>query len=114
MSRRCGSKHRPTAVRAGKFVMGWLFLLIFAVACSVWGEDQSASSIGREVKDIFDRCEKAGVKIHGDDEHSELSGTGSFIDPTGTIYTAYCVGGEGSSCSVGFAGNKLRARQRVT
>src|SRR5881392_3639669 len=97
MSRRCGSKHRPTAVWAGKFVMGWLFLLIFAVAPSVWAEDQSASSIGREVKDIFDRCKKAVVKIHGDDEHSELSGTGFFIDPTGTIYTAYSVGGEGTT-----------------
>src|SRR5882757_6547016 len=114
MSRRCGSKHRPTAVRAGKFVMGWLFLLIFAVAPSVWAEDQSASSIGREVKDIFDRCKKAVVKIHGDDEHCELSGTGFFIDPTGTIYTAYSVGGEGNDFSVEFEGKKLPARQLVT
>ena len=30
--------------------MRWLFLLIFAVASSVWAEDQSASSVGREVK----------------------------------------------------------------
>src|SRR5437879_13493909 len=93
MSRRCGSKHRPTAVRAGKFVMGWLFLLIFAVAPLIWAEDQSPSSIGREVKDIFDRCKKAVVKIHGDDEHSELSGTGVSIDPTRTSYTAYSLGG---------------------
>src|SRR5438045_716775 len=113
MCRRCGSKHRPTAIRAGKFVMGWLFLLIFAVAPSVWAEDQSASSIGREVKDIFDRCKKGVVKIHGDDEHSELSGSGFFIDPTGTIYTAYSVGGEGTNFSVEFAGKKMRARQLV-
>src|SRR5436305_12055833 len=114
MSRRCGSKHRPTAVRAGKFVMGWLFLLIFAVAPSVWAEDQSASSIGREVKDIFDRCKKAVVKIHGDDEHSELSGTGCLLDPTGTSYTVYSVGGEGSNFSVECEGKKLPARQLVT
>src|SRR6266576_1537071 len=114
MSRRCGSKHRSIAVRAGKFAMRWLFLLIFAVAPSVWAEDQSASSIGREVKDIFDRCKKAVVKIHGDDEHCELSGTGFFIDPTGTIYTAYSVGGEGNNFSVEFEGKKLPARQLVT
>src|SRR5437899_11475480 len=107
MSRRCGSKHRPTGVRAGKFVMGWLFLLVFAVAPSVWAEDQSASSIGREVKDIFDRCKKAVVKIHGDDEHSELSGTGSFIDPTGTIYTAYSVGADEYNCSDESEGRRL-------
>src|SRR5438045_8958449 len=114
MSRRCGSKHRATAVRAGKFVMGWLFLLIFAVAPSVWAEDQSASTISREVKDIFDRCKKAVVKIHGDDEHSELSGTGFFIDPTGTIYTAYSVGGDGSNFSVECERKKLPARQRAS
>src|SRR6185295_8085226 len=114
MSRRCGSKHRLTAVRAGTFGMRWLFLLILAVAPSVWAEDQSASSVGREVKDIFDRCKKAVVKIHGDDEHSELSGTGFFIDPTGTIYTAYSVGGEGNNFSVEFDGKKLPARQLVT
>src|SRR5947208_17103497 len=111
MSRRCGSKHRPAAVWAVKFVMGWLFLLIFAVAASVWAEDQSASSIGREVKDIFDRCKKAVVKIHGDDEHSELSGTGFFIDPTGTIYTAYSVGGEGNNFSVEIG--RASCRERV-
>src|SRR5437764_4304360 len=114
MSRRCGSKHRPTAVRAGKFVMGWLFLLIFAVAPSVWAEDQSASSIGREVKDIFDRCKKAVVKIHGDDEHCELSGTGFFIDPTGTIYTAYSVGGEGNIFGVEFVGRNFPRQRPVT
>src|SRR2546430_16852737 len=114
MSRRCGSDHRLTAVRAGKFAMRWLFLLIFAVAPSVWAEDQSASSVGREVKDIFDRCKKAVVKIHGDDEHCELSGTGFFIDPTGTIYTAYSVGGEGNNFSVEFDGKNLPARQLVT
>jgi len=108
MSRRCDSKHRLTAVRAGKFAMRWLFLLIFTVAPSVWAEDQSASSVGREVKDIFDRCKKAVVKIHGDDEHSELSGTGFFIDPTGTIYTAYSVGGEGNNFSVEFDGRSCR------
>src|SRR6476469_6525434 len=114
MSRRCGSKHRLTAVRAGKFEMRWLFLLIFAVAPSVWAEDQSPSSVGREVKDICDRCKRAVVKVHGADEHSELSGTGFFIDPTGTIYTAYSVGGEGSNFTVEFDGKKLPARQLVT
>src|SRR5205807_9238633 len=114
MSRRCDSNYRLTAVRAGKFAMRWLFLLIFAIALSARAQDQSASSISREVKDIFDRCKKAVVKIHGDDEHSELSGTGFFIDPTGTIYTAYSVGGEGNNFSVEFDGKKLPARQLVT
>lgn len=94
--------------------MRWLFILIFAIALSARAEDPSTSSISREVKDIFERCKKAVVKIHGDDEHSELSGTGFFIDPTGTIYTAYSVGGEGNNFSVEFDGKKLPARQLVT
>src|SRR4030081_463558 len=114
MSRRCGSKHRLAAVQAGKFAMRWLFLLIFAVAPSVWAEDQSASSVGREDNDIFDCCNKAVVKIHGDDEHSELSGTGFFIDPTGTIGTAYCVGGEGTIFRIEFDGTKIPKLQLVT
>src|SRR5207302_8325456 len=114
MSRHCGSNHRLTAVSAGKLAMRWLLIPIFAVALSARAEDQSASTISREVKDIFDRCKKAVVKIHGDDEHSELSGTGIFIDPTGTIYTAYSVGGEGKNFSVELEGKKLLSRQFVT
>src|SRR5881392_4099920 len=114
MSRRCGSNNRLAAVSAGKFTMRWLLIFIFAIALSARAEDPSASTISREVKDIFDRCKKAVVKIHGDDEHSELSGTGFFIDPTGTIYTAYSVGGEGNNFSVEFDGKRLPARQLVT
>lgn len=90
-------------------------LVVFcAVALSAQGQDQTAAdSISHEVKALFDHCAKAVVKIHGVDEHCELSGTGFFIDPTGTIYTAYSVGGEGTNFSVEFAGKKLRARQLV-
>ncbi|MBV9008078.1 MAG: serine protease [Verrucomicrobia bacterium] len=83
------------------------------MAISARGQDQAADAISREVKDLFDRCAKAVVKIHGVDEHSELSGTGFFIDPTGTIYTAYSVGGEGANFTVEFGGKKMRARQLV-
>jgi len=114
MSRRCGFNDRLTAVLAGRLTMRWLLIPIFAVALSARAEDPSASTISREVKDIFDRCKKAVVKIHGDDEHTELCGTGFFIDPTGTIYTAYSVGGEGNNFSVEFNGKKLPARQLVT
>src|SRR5437016_8713130 len=114
MSRHCGFKDSLRAVRSGTFVMPWLLIFIFAIALSARAEDPSASTISREVKDIFDRFKKAVVKIHGDDEHSELSGTGFFIDPTGTIYTAYSVGVEGNNFSVEFEGKKLPARQLVT
>jgi serine protease Do len=97
----------------GNHVQRFLVCLFAAVALPASAQDQTADSISREVKDLFDRCAKAVVKIHGIDEHSELSGTGFFIDPTGTIYTAYSVGGEGTNFTVEYAGKKLRARQLV-
>src|ERR1043165_2361279 len=111
MSRRSGSNSFPKAEE--KSVARWFLIPFLALALSARADDQPASAISREVKEIFDHCKKAVVKIHGADEHSELSGTGFFIDPTGTIYTAYSVGGEGANFSVEFEGKKLPARQLV-
>lgn len=84
-----------------------------ALAAQAQQSPPSADSISREVKQIFDRAAKAVVKIHGSDEHSDLSGTGFFIDPTGTIYTAYSVGGEATNFSVEINGRKIPARRLV-
>jgi serine protease Do len=76
-----------------------------------YAQEQSASTISQQVKDIFGRMANAVVRIHGDDEHSEISGTGFFIDPTGTLYTAYTVGGEADNFLIEFDGKKYPARQ---
>src|SRR4029453_8691436 len=76
-----------------------------------YAQDQSAITISQQVKDIFGRTANAVVRIHGDDEHSEISGTGFFIDPTGTLYTAYTVGGEADNFTIEFNGKKYPARQ---
>jgi serine protease Do len=78
---------------------GWLF-----------AQDQSAS---QQVREIFARAAKAVVKIHGVDEHSEICGSGFFVDPTGTIYTAYTVGGEAGNFTIEFGDKKIPARQLV-
>ena len=67
-------------------------------------------AISREVKDVFNRSAKAVVKIRGVDQHGELAGTGFFIDPTGTIYTAYSVGGEADNFTVELNGKRVPAR----
>src|SRR5436309_3281937 len=79
----------------------------------LFAQEQSATTISEHVKEIFGRAAKAVVKIHGVDEHSEICGTGFFIDPTGTLYTAYTVGGEAGNFSVEFGGKKYPARQLV-
>ena len=98
MSLPSGSKRSAIAV-ALVFCSGagWLF-----------AQDQSAS---QHVREIFARAAKAVVKIHGVDEHSEICGTGFFVDPTGTLYTAYMVGGEAGNFTVEFEGKKYPARQ---
>jgi serine protease Do len=72
---------------------------------------ESATAVSHQIKDIFARAAKAVVKIHGVDEHSEICGTGFFIDPTGTLYTAYTVGGEAGNFTIEFGGKKYPARQ---
>src|SRR6266496_1602026 len=77
----------------------------------VMAQAESATAVSHQVKDIFERAAKAVVKIHGVDEHCEISGTGFFIDPTGTLYTAYTVGGEAGNFSIEFNGKQYPARQ---
>ncbi len=80
------------------------------VAGSLAAQQPSASSISQEVKGVFERARHAVVKIHGQDQHSDIYGTGFFIDPTGTLYTSYTVGGEAGDFSVEFDGKHYPAR----
>jgi serine protease Do len=77
----------------------------------LFAQEQPAAAISHQVKDLFERAAKAVVKIHGVDEHSEICGTGFFVDPTGTLYTAYTVGGEAGNFTIEFGGRKYPARQ---
>src|SRR6266403_888490 len=86
-------------------------LIFFATPALLRAQEQSAAAISHQVKDIFERVGKAVVKIHGVDEHSEIFGTGFFVDPTGTLYTSYTVGGEAGNFSIDFGGKEYPARQ---
>ncbi|MBA3961806.1 MAG: trypsin-like peptidase domain-containing protein [Chthoniobacterales bacterium] len=88
-----------------------ILLVRLAAPAILRAQDDTAGAISREVKSVFERCGKAVVKIHAVDEHSELSGTGFFVDPTGTIYTSYSVGGDADNFTVQFDGKKYHATQ---
>jgi S1-C subfamily serine protease len=89
---------------------------IFAIPGLLRAQAQapSTTSISREVKDVFDKSAKAVVKVRGTDEHGEFAGTGFFIDPAGTLYTAFSVGGDADSLSVDFDGKNYPARVMLT
>src|SRR5438876_5544622 len=90
------------------------FALVFCLGAGLlFAQEQSATAISHQVRELFERAAKAVVKIHGVDEHSEICGTGFFVDPTGTLYTAYTVGGEAGNFTVEFGGKKYSARQLV-
>jgi serine protease Do len=90
-----------------------LALIFFPGGSLLFAQEQPAAVISHNVKEVFERAAKAVVKIHGVDEHSEICGTGFFIDPTGTLYTAYTVGGEAGNFTIEFCGKKYPARQVV-
>src|ERR1700716_761857 len=73
-------------------------------------QESSTSSISREVKEIFEKSGKAVVKIRGTDQHGDLSGTGFFIDPAGTLYTAFSGRGDTENLTVEFDGKTYPAR----
>src|SRR5438552_10813922 len=105
MSPLSGAKRRAVVAFALVFCSG--SRLLFA-------QDQSATAtISHQVREVFERAAKAVVKIHGVDKHSEICGTGFFVDPTGTLYTAYTVGGDAGNFTVEFGGRKYPARQLV-
>ncbi len=114
MSRLSDSSSAPTGAAQLRFppVNFRIFfaLTLCAVTVAAVAQEPSAGTISREVKDVFDRSSKAVVKIRGVDQHGELVGTGFFVDPAGTLYTAYSVGGEADNFTVEFEGKKVPAR----
>ncbi len=72
-----------------------------------------AESLASEISVVFERAQKAIVRIEATDRHGRLSGTGFFVDPAGTIYTSYTIGGESSDFEVRFGDQKFPARRLV-
>jgi serine protease Do len=83
-SRLCFSKILVASVLAGGAFLG----------CLHAADSDNGDSISQEVQKVFARSQNAVVKIEAVDEHGHLCGSGFFIDPNGTIYTTYTVGGE--------------------
>ena len=91
-----------------------LALSVIALAGTVSAQQQSANEISREVKEIFTRSAKAVVKIRGVDQHGKLAGTGFFVDPTGTLFTAFSVGADADNFTIEFDGKEHPARQLMS
>lgn len=67
-----------------------------------------------DIQRVFGQAKAAIVRITAEDEHGRLAGTGFFIDPSGTIYTSYTIGGETRDIIVEFGSNRYPARRLVS
>ncbi|MDD5350561.1 MAG: S1C family serine protease [Chthoniobacteraceae bacterium] len=65
-----------------------------------------ADSLSTEVRQVFDRCKGAVVKVEATDRAGQICGTGFFIDPNGTLLTSYSVGGESGEFVIRLSGNR--------
>jgi serine protease Do len=114
MRRRSASKADPSSgsqVFSAALGKALVVGVLFAATGVLHAQEQSTTSISREVKEIFDRSAKAVVKIRGVDQHGKIAGTGFFVDPTGTLYTAFSVGADTDNFTVELEGKQIPARQ---
>src|SRR5581483_525923 len=82
---------RGPSVMSPRRVFSCAFL---ALACAHARAQGNSDALTQQVRAVFERAQSAVVKIEAEDDHGKLSGTGFFVDPTGTLYTCYSVGGE--------------------
>ena len=94
-----GSSPAQSARRVRVLNAGVLVLVLGATRLLA---QQGLNSISSEVERVFENAKNAVVRIQAEDEHGKLAGTGFFIDPNGTIMTAYAVGGESRDIIVEF------------
>jgi serine protease Do len=80
-------------------------LLALPVGLRAAGPD----SLSGEVQAVFQRCAPAVVKIEAEDDDGPLSGTGFFVDPNGTIFTNFSVGGESRDIVISYGGVRYLA-----
>ena len=67
-------------------------------------------AVGTEVNRVFSTCKRAVVRVSATDQHGLHAGTGFFVDPHGTIFTDYSVGGNSWDFSVEFDDKKYPAK----
>src|ERR1700736_858074 len=123
MSLPSGSKKPFGLLKGGNLTAsfkGIAVALVLSIAPDrLWGQEPSPVAASpqvrelKEVKEVFEHAKRAVVKIHGTDEHSEIFGTGFFIDPTGTLYTSYTVGGEAGNFTIEFQAKIYRDRHSL-
>ncbi len=69
-------------------------------------------AISKEVQAVYALRQSAVVRIQAVDEHGRLSGSGFYVDPNGTIFTSYTLGGDTKDIVV-CSGNARLPAERI-
>ena len=76
-------------------------------------DEQVLDFIQHRMLAVFQKCQGAIARIEASDANGKLFGTGFFIDPSGTLYTSYSIGGETHDIVVSLGGAKYPARRLI-
>ena len=109
---RCLRSSRP--IRRLTSVASGVLLGLTAVRAADDNPTSVFDSIQQSVQAVFEKSRGAVVKIQGVDRHGQLAGTGFFIDPFGTIFTCYSVGGETQNLTVTVGNQRFPAHRLVS
>jgi serine protease Do len=105
-----GSTQFQTTRRASVLNAGFV---VFMLGATRLFAQQGLSSISAEVEKVFNGAKSAVVRIQAEDEQGKLAGTGFFIDPNGTLMTAFAVGGESTDIIVEYGAGRYPAQRLV-
>ena len=72
------------------------------------------AAIQQQVQAVYEKGGAAVVRIEATDGRDRVAGTGFFIDPNGTLYTSYSVGGESQDIVVHFRGERRPATRLIS
>lgn len=93
-------------------------LLGAAAACGMMGSRAEEADVGtalaERVRAIFQRSAPAVVRVEAADRHGGLSGTGFFVDPMGTVFTAAAAVGDSSEATIVVKGQRIPAKVLAT
>ena len=71
-------------------------------------------AIQQRVRAVYENSGAAVVRIEATEGRDRVAGTGFFIDPNGTLYTSYSVGGESQDIVVHFRGARHPATRLIS
>ncbi|MCE9610461.1 MAG: S1C family serine protease [Chthoniobacter sp.] len=110
------SRLRPSISRRGPLVLAACGTLLGSATLFAADDDPGKvlAAFQQQAQAVFEKCGSAVVRIEASDAHGRLAGTGFFIDPNGTLYTSYSVGGESQNITVEFRGERQVATRLVS